>query len=336
LSALTHGRPPKPELRGHRGVEESFDAAGLFTDALTPSRKLATGCPAAIPPATEIDMRIPSARLLLFNAAAILVAVAAVVALLRSILIPSSLAACSGRYGTSMAFPLERDGVMVTATDIQARVGSAAAAIVDNLRIVRLTDGPAPVGMSIALPKGSSAPNTAAVEKGGVSFPWQPRSLRKQAAVCLSYSILLPADFNFGSGGALPGIIGQTDNSGDRFLVQAAWHRTGDIGATSLARLAGKESKQTAESGGVQLPRGRWAKLEQEVVLNEAGHDNGIVRIWVDGALVVDRGDLTYRAKGDVGLAGVAADVFYSGDDRMSRSPADAKVLLSPFEIRWK
>jgi hypothetical protein len=40
--------------------------------------------------------------------------------------------------------------------------------------------------------------------------------------------------------------------------------------------------------------------------------------------------------KPDVGITGIAADVFYSGEEAGSRSPADTKVLLSPFEIRWK
>ena len=41
------------------------------------------------------------------------------------------------------------------------------------------------------------------------------------------------------------------------------------------------------------------------------------------------------QLKPDIALAGVAADVFYNGEDVSGRAPADAKVMLSPFEIRW-
>jgi hypothetical protein len=272
----------------------------------------------------------------LFNAAAILIAGAAIVAVLRSLLAPSSLLPCSQRYKTSMVLPLERNGALVTATDIQAGTGGRAAAVVDNLDVVRLAGAPAPVVMSVALPKGSSPPHTDAGQLGGVSFPWQPRSLRRQPAVCLGYSLLLPADFNFSLGGVLPGIFGETDHGGDRFLAQAAWAQGGDVGATNHATLAGQEKRLDAVGNGVQIPRGRWVKLEQEVALNEPAHANGLLRIWVDGVLALDKNDLVYRAKGDVSLAGVAAEFFYSGGDVVSRSPADAKVFLSPLEIHWK
>jgi hypothetical protein len=280
-------------------------------------------------------MKMPSSRLVLFNAAAILVGVTALAAVVRSLVAPASLAPCTGRYQTSMAFALERDGALITPTDIQARTAGHNAAVVENLQIVRLADGPVPVGMSVALPKGSSGPAASELEKGGVTFPWQPRSLLRQPAVCLSYQVLLPPDFNFGNGGVLPGVFGQTDHSGDRFLVQGAWRHEGEAALNNRATVAGVQRTQQAESRAATLPRGRWVKLEQEVVLNAPGEANGIARIWVDGALAVDRSDLLYRAKGDVGLAGVAADLFYSGDHMKSRSPADAKVLLSPFEIRW-
>ena len=57
--------------------------------------------------------------------------------------------------------------------------------------------------------------------------------------------------------------------------------------------------------------------------------------MWIDGALAIDKADFAYRVKPDIALAGVAADLYYSGDDVTARSPADAKVWLSPFEIRW-
>lgn len=280
-------------------------------------------------------MTMPSTKTIVFNAAASLVAIGAVVGVVRTWLGPSSLRACSERYATSMAFPLERDGVVLTATDIQARTGGKDAGLLENLSVARLKKGPSPVAMSVELPKGSAAPTSSVVPKGGISFPWQPRALKDKSTVCLSYQILLPSDFDFNLGGALPGLIGQADQSTDRFLVRLGWQQGGGISVTNFVTLDGKKFRQVADGEGATIPRGRWVQLDQEVVLNGADQENGILRVWVDGSLVIDKADFAYRVKPDISLAGVAADLFYSGEDISARAPADARVWLSPFEIRW-
>ncbi len=268
-------------------------------------------------------MRVPSARVVLFNAAAVLVALAAVVAVVRSYLVSPSAAPCSGRYLTSMTFALERNGVMLTATDIQARAGSGDATLTDSLEIVRLEGAPAPAVMRVNLPK------------GGMSFAWQPRSLRGQAAVCLGYKLQLPADFDFGLGGDLPGLAGQADDGGDRFLVQPTWAQGGALTAASRTTLGGKAETQVVDGDGSAIPRGRWVSVEQEIVLNAPDQRNGLLRVWLDGRLALEQADLAFRATADVGVAGIAADVRRN-DTALTRSEPEARVLVSPFEVRWK
>jgi hypothetical protein len=280
-------------------------------------------------------MAMPSTKVILFNAAASLVAIGAVVGVVRTWIAPSSLRSCSERYSTSMAFPLERDGALLTATDIQARSGGRDAGMLETLEVVRLKKGPSPIAMSVELPKGSSTPTSSVVPKGGISFPWQPRSIKDKSTVCLSYQILLPSDFDFNLGGALPGLLGQSDQSGDRFLTRLGWQQGGTISATNFATLNGKKYRQVADGEGYTIPRGRWVQIDQELVLNAPEREDGLLRVWIDGALAIDKADFAYRAKPDVTLAGVAADLFYSGEDISARSPADTRVFLSPFEIRW-
>jgi hypothetical protein len=269
-------------------------------------------------------MRVPSARVVLFNAAAVLVALAAIVAVVHSYLVSPSAAPCSGRYLTSMTFPLEREGVALTATDIQARAGGGDASLTDRLEIVRLEGAPAPVAMRINVPK------------GGMSFAWQPRSLRGQEAVCLSYQLQLTANFSFGQGGNLPGVAGQAEHGGDRFVVQPTWTQGGVLTATSRTTTANKSATEVVNGDGSAIPPGQWVRLEQEVVLNAPGRMNGLLRVWLDGRLVVERADLAYRAAPDVGLAGVAAEVSYRARGTVPRAATDTLALLSPFEIRWK
>jgi polysaccharide lyase-like protein len=280
-------------------------------------------------------MSMPSTKTILFNAAASLVAIGAVVGVVRTWLAPSAIRSCSERYSTSMVFPLERDGVVLTATDIQARTGGHDAGLIENVDVIRLKRGPVPIALTVELPKGSAAPTSSVVPKGGLSLPWQPRSLKDKSTVCLSYQILLPSDFDFNLGGVLPGILGGVELSNDRFLVQLAWRQGGSIAATNYVTLDGKKWRQQTEAEGYTIPRGRWVKIDQEVILNEPDQENGILRVWLDGSLAIDKADLAYRVKPDITLAGVAADIFYNGEDVSGRAPADAKVMLSPFEIRW-
>ena len=201
-------------------------------------------------------MSMPTTKVLMLNAAATLVAIGAIVGVVRTWLAPAELRPCSERHATSMAFPLERDGVVLTATDIQARTGGKDAGLLENLNIVRLKKGPAPVAMSVELPKGSAAPTSSVVPKGGISFAWQPRSLKDKSTVCLSYQVFLPSDFDFNLGGALPGLVGQADQSNDRFLARPSWHQGGTVSATNFVTLDGKKFRQTADAEGCHAPPG--------------------------------------------------------------------------------
>lgn len=283
-------------------------------------------------------MKVPNTKVIVFNAAAGLVVAGALIALVQSVFLKSGTLPCSERYGSGTIFSLERGGVMLTATDLQARLGGKDVGVDENVQIVRPKDGPVAVAMRINLPKGSASPLGAAAPKGGISFPWLPRSVRGKSAACLSYSVLLPTDFAFGPGGVLPGVLGtqSVDEAGDSFTAVMAWRERGVGGVTNLVTSKGETRGFAVEGEGFSLPPGRWVKLEQEVVLNSPRQADGALRIWADGKLVVERTDMFYRSKPEVTIAGVAADVFYGGQDASRVAPKDTSIMLSPLEVRWQ
>lgn len=284
-------------------------------------------------------MRLPAIKFMVFNAAAGIVTLAALFAVVRSMLISPVAAPCTERYHAVTAFALERAGVVLTAAELQAGLGGRDIGVIDSIGVGRLKDGPAPVAMGVNLPKGSASPHNAAGVKGGVSFLWEPRSLQGKTGACLSYQVLLPADFDFHRGGALPGIAGAAaGEQGDRFLARLAWRPKGRGGVTVSVTSSGVARANPAEREAFEFPRGRWVKLDQEVVLNTPKTNNGILRVWVDGTLAIDRTDMTYRNEPGVTISGVSADVFYGTgpDDSQGGAPKDTKVWLSPFEIRWQ
>ena len=189
------------------------------------------------------------------------------------------------------------------------------------------------------LRQATASPQGSAESKGGATFPWEPRVLQGKASACLSYQVLFPAGFDFQRGGALPGIGGaDAGDQGDKFLARLAWRPKGTGGVTVRVTENGATRAVPAEREGFEFPRGKWVKLEQEVVLNTPKKSDGILRVWVDGTLAIDRTDMTYRAKPDVTISGVSVDAFYGSgpDDVQTGRAKDAKVWLTPFEVRWQ
>jgi hypothetical protein len=281
--------------------------------------------------------QMPDAKVILFNAAALMIGVTAVAAVVRSFVFSPSAVPCSERYTSSTSFAVERGEVVLTAADLQSGLGGKDVGVIENLTIAKLRDAPAPIAMTVSLPKGSASPHSSTSPKGGMSFPWETRLLRGKSAACLAYSVLVPADFEFGRGGALPG-IGGGDAEGrarEGFVARVAWRHGGSGGATLRVKSDGETRSTLAERDGFAFPRGRWVRLEQEVVLNTPKQADGILRVWADGWLAVDRTDMTYRTRSDVTLSGVAADVFYGSEEGGGLAPADTKVSLTPFELRW-
>jgi hypothetical protein len=130
----------------------------------------------------------------------------------------------------------------------------------------------------------------------------------------------------------LPGLIGADAAGQDSFAARLLW-RPGGGGAASLRTLSAGESRQpTLGMEAFEFPRGQWFKIEQEVVLNTPKQANGKLVVWIDGRMVGERSDLVFRTHASVAVTGVAADVFYGGDDAATIVPKDATVRLSPFE----
>jgi hypothetical protein len=284
-------------------------------------------------------MKNLDAKVILFNAAAALITIAALVGVLRSYVFKPTAAPCSERYLNVSAFALERAGVVLTAADLQSSLGGNDAGVLENLAIGPDKDAPAPNVLSVRLPRGSGSPLGDTQPKGGISFPWQPRAAEGKTAACLTYAVRLPESFEFHRGGVLPGIRGAdlSGQSRDGFLARLAWRPDNGGGATLRVTTGAKSERTLAERQAFSFPRGRWVKLELETVLNTPKEANGTLRAWVDSRLAIDRTDMVYRARPEVAVAGVSADVFYGAEDASptAAAPKDTKLSLTPFDLRW-
>ena len=134
----------------------------------------------------------------------------------------------------------------------------------------------------------------------------------------------------------LPGLFGASDVSqidelepADGFAVRVAWGQAGDAGMD--VRIPSSSGFWETPPRKTNWPLGRWVTVEQEVHLNTPGTDDGAMRLWIDGALTIDRGRMPLRNSAQSVLSGVVADIGYA---RTLSAPAHVRV--SPFLLQWQ
>ncbi len=278
------------------------------------------------------------------NAAAGLVAVAIVALAVRGVLYQEEVGPCSERYGNGTLFGLQdKSGGPISTTDLQGRLAGRDWGLMENTKIVLLKDGPAPVALQINLPKVPVKAEGGAVSRSGMGFTWLPSKLPTAKAACLTYSVWLPEDFNFGTGGSLPGLFGGETTDTPTLKAKAAFSTRNswtDEGIAQVRTITADESKgaiYSSSSNSVKLPRGRWIRLEQEVVLNQPGEEGGVMRVWIDGKLRFANTEMVFRKDERSTLRGVIADVHYSNAALAEApSPKTTSLQMTPFELYWE
>lgn len=135
----------------------------------------------------------------------------------------------------------------------------------------------------------------------------------------LSYEVQLPYNFDWGEGGALPGVANgfasacSAETAGiDCWSIRLGWRSDGlgevlahiPAGAQSdsfwsIPPLTGNRSEGTVAiaSGSFDWSRylGKWTKIEVLVDLNTPGIQDGILKVRIDGQMVVEIFDIVHR-----------------------------------------
>lgn len=271
---------------------------------------------------------------IIFNVAggAVLLTVSAY--MLSSFFLKPAIVPCAGRYPSG--FQLGFDGAggkPMTAIDLQARSGSREWGLLQNASVVPGDKGASDSVLDIKLAATDADGGTT---QNGVGFTWQPHEIAGAKSACLSYRVFLPPDFAFKERGTLPGLFGASDVSqiddvqpDDGFAVRVGWGQAGDSGLD--VRMPTSSGFWEIPPRKKNWPLGRWVNIEQEVQLNTPGKDDGVIRLWIDGALTVDCGGMPLRKSAQSVFSGVVADVGYS---RTLSIPAH--VRLSPFILQWQ
>lgn len=280
-----------------------------------------------------------SQRAIVINAVAITAMIAGFISLIHSTFARPHFDVCTTRYKRMLTMPLDRDGQPLTPTDLQAVSNGLDEGLLENMSIAAFNGGPAKFAMGIKLAENTSEQRSGSGLPGGVSFPWAPSVIEQPQAACLSYNVFLPADFDFNTGGTLPGLFGTTAGGqyGDKpnFQTHLAWHTAG-APKFILKSLSDTDNRSVAfKAWETVMPRGRWVRVDQEVILNTPKQSDGIARMWFDGKLEAEVKAVDMRDGVELAISGVAGDVYFGGADTRGKATKDSVVWLSPFEIRW-
>ena len=155
----------------------------------------------------------------------------------------------------------------------------------------------------------------------------------------LRYYVRFPDGFAFVKGGKLPGLFGGRVTGGKRipdgtngFSTRYMW-RAGGLGEVYAYLPTSREHGTSMGRGTWSWPTGNWVSVQQWVHLNTPGRLDGTVRVWLNGAQVLDRHGLDFRTTDDLKVDGVFFSTFFGGDDASWASPTDQYAEFAGFAI---
>lgn len=260
---------------------------------------------------------------------------------------------CSASYPSGVSMDLNAGGEEVlTPVALQARSGSQDWGLLEKLEIERDARAPAPTILKINLTKADVASSFNA--ERGIGFPWRPSRLDGADAMCFRYNVMFSDDFDFSTSGILPGLVAdpqQADNAPeDAFAdkeekdvvvplrAHIGWSETGHARLMTFDPTGQIRALRVVVPTSTQLKKGRWHRVEAEFKLNDVNRSNGVARLWVDGALAIERNNLKLRpAPGQVFNSVLYAishgTPFASG---VSEPSSDGAVKVTPLELSWR
>lgn len=291
-------------------------------------------------------MKLANNKSMMINAGIVLTIIFAVLVGVRDLFAGKNEPVCAARYSKVAPMQFERAGALIKPEDIQSSADGRDIGVMNNVTFRRIKDAPAAAAMGVKLDAGSAQPTAAAGPQGGISFEWRPRGLPADvSAACLTYHIFLPADFDFDAGGTLPGLFGTVVNDGkvaDRTDVRFVWGERGSIHQFTFADTPENTASFTTPPNlhGAPIPTGRWARIDQEILLNSPGVGNGATRLWIDESLRAEIRNADLRESPHLAIQGVTVDAHFGlpiVQDKFApgRAKKAEQIWITPFELRW-
>ncbi len=154
------------------------------------------------------------------------------------------------------------------------------------------------------------------------------------------YRVRFDADFDWTNGGKLPGLTGGTSATGGKpdpngFSSRYMWRKDGNLVVYLYhSEQKGRFGDDLPLGKQLLLPAGGWHTLKQHVKLNTAGKPDGVLQVWVDGKLLLDRHDLRWRLAGqDWGINHFLFSTFHGGSSDAYRPARTNHIDFDDFTV---
>ncbi|GIZ52513.1 polysaccharide lyase [Noviherbaspirillum aridicola] len=237
------------------------------------------------------------------------------------------------------AAPVERFGDLEAGIESFPRIKNLWGA--QNLTFVPRPDGRGKI-MRVFVPQGAIDPGSMrkrGLPPGGAGFKTQVFPAGERHAL-LSYSVRFADNVDFARGGKLPGLYGGSGNSGgkipdgrDGFSFRLMWGEGGRGSVYAYLPTSVKYGTSLVRHR-FHFKKGVWHRVVQEVVLNDPGQANGVVRMWFDGVAVGEATGLVVRTDDALKVDGMFFDVFYGGNDDTWAPSVDTTIEFADFVVR--
>jgi len=171
-------------------------------------------------------------------------------------------------------------------------------------------------------------------------------ALKTQLPGCDAYSLAYQVrfgetdstGFDFNKGGKLPGLCGGRCNTGGKRPTGDGWS------ARYMWRPAGQlviylyHVDQQRDYGDdlplhVTVELGKWYTLKQYIKLNTNDLKNGVLQVWVNDQLVLDRDDLRYRLGDQAPIDHFLCSHFFGGHDASWAPRIASAIYFNAFRV---
>ncbi len=174
---------------------------------------------------------------------------------------------------------------------------------------------------------------------------WKLLFEESHECVVLSYRLRFESPFDFVKGGKLPGLIGGEGNTGggipdgtDGWSARMMWRTDGDIMNyvyhPDQPENYGENMYWQSDGQTLQFIPGQWHDVKHEITMNTPGLNDGSIRGWLNGELVLERTDMRFRDIADFAIDGLYFSTFFGGGSSSWSTTKDETILFDDFTIQ--
>jgi len=157
----------------------------------------------------------------------------------------------------------------------------------------------------------------------------------------LTYRFRLAPDFEWTRGGKLPGLTssgsdftGGTKADGTGWSARYMWRPEGRCVVYLYHLDQPKDYGEDLTLESVTLKTGVWHTIRQEIQINTGSKADGVLKVWLDDQLVLERKDLRLRKAPDGRIDHFYFSTFYGGSTKSYAPEKTQQIWFDDFVIR--